>query len=161
MAPVHTATPDEIGGSADADEVLVFHTQGPLMGMTLLNKANDPTLAPALAAHEIVVAGKMSAAGPAKPTNTAPPTITGSPETGATLTANEGTWTGTPTFTYKWIANAVPIGGATAKTLVLDSGHQGANITVEVTGTNAGGSTAVTSAAVGPITDSGGGGGAT
>lgn len=159
MAPVHIATPDEIGGSADTDEVLVYHTQGAFRGMTLLNKSNDATIPPAVSAHEIVVLGKLSAAPPAKPTNTAPPTITGSAETGATLTANEGTWTGSPTFAYKWISNAVPIAGATSKTLVLDNGHLGAQITVEVTGTNAQGSAAVTSAAVGPVTDSGGGGG--
>jgi hypothetical protein len=51
----------------------------------------------------IVWSGAGTAATQAVPGNQQPPTITGTPQVGATLTAREGTWTGNPTtFTYSW-----------------------------------------------------------
>src|SRR5437763_6958341 len=42
-------------------------------------------------------------AGAATPTNTSPPTISGTPKVGSTLTANDGTGANSPTsFTYQW-----------------------------------------------------------
>ncbi len=79
------------------------------------------------------------------PTNTAPPTISGTPTVGETLTAANGTWTGSPTFTRQWLANDVPIAGATNTTLSLAAGHEGAQISVRVTGTNSEGSASATS----------------
>jgi len=39
----------------------------------------------------------------AGPKNTEPPTITGTPKVGQTLTANEGSWSGNPdSYTYQW-----------------------------------------------------------
>ena len=47
-----------------------------------------------------IVAAVASAA---TPQNTSPPTISGTPKVGSTLTANEGTWANAPTsFTYQW-----------------------------------------------------------
>jgi hypothetical protein len=73
---------------------------------------------------------------------------------GKTLTANKGTWTGSPapTFTYQWYActqkvlsatQTVPgtcaaINAATQTTLTLTSTHKGKYIAVKVTGTSAG-----------------------
>ena len=36
------------------------------------------------------------------PQNTVPPSITGTPSAGQTLTCNPGTWSGNPTFTHTW-----------------------------------------------------------
>jgi hypothetical protein len=82
------------------------------------------------------------------------PTMSGTVEVGAILTANQGTWIGysAPTFAYQWYActqqvssatQTVPstcqaINAATQTTLTLTSTHEGKYITVKVTGTSAG-----------------------
>lgn len=84
-----------------------------------------------------------------KPVNTVIPTITGTAKSGQTLTAGNGTWTGspTPTFTLQWQADGTDISGETASTLVLGAPQIGKLITVEVTATNLAGSTTAESAA--------------
>lgn len=88
------------------------------------------------------------------PANTVAPSITGTTVQGSTLTAADGTWTGTPapTLTRQWKRNGVNISGATATTYVLTASDVGATITVTVTATNTIGSVSATSAGVGPIT---------
>src|SRR4051812_23477832 len=59
----------------------------------------------ALAALAVAaITGVVAAvAGAATPTNTSPPTISGTPKVGSTLPANEGRWATSPTsFTYQW-----------------------------------------------------------
>ena len=80
----------------------------------------------------------------APPANTAPPTITGTPRVGETLTAQNGTWSNSPTaFQYQWQrCNAsgtacVNIGGAVQKTYLLTSADAGRTLRVRVTGVNA------------------------
>lgn len=96
------------------------------------------------------VTGDVTLAAAAAPTNTVLPAISGTVADGEVLTAFEGIWTGTPTFTYQWqeddggFAN---ITGATGKTLTLVTGNVGNAIRVIVTGTNAAGSASATSAA--------------
>ena len=85
---------------------------------------------------------------PAAPTNTTGPTITGTPAVGATLTCNPGTWTGSPTFSYVWQLNGDAIPGATSSTYTVPSGAAGGQLTCVVKGTNDGGSSTATSAAV-------------
>ena len=83
------------------------------------------------------------------PSNTLPPTISGSPVDGQTLTCDPGTWTGSPTFTFEWLRDGVPIPGAMGSTYTLTPDDVGKQITCRVTGTNGAGSDQATS---GPAT---------
>ena len=88
-----------------------------------------------------------------RPANTAPPTISGTPQEGQTLTAIEGTFTGTQplTFSYRWIrcdrngANCADIGGAEAKTYVVSSADVGQTLRVRVAARNSAGAASATS----------------
>ena len=91
------------------------------------------------------------------PTNATIPTITGTPQVGATLTANVGTWNNRPlTYTYQWNSSVGgPILGATASTYVPVSGDVGNTLSVSVVATNSGGSsTPATSSSTTAVTTS-------
>jgi hypothetical protein len=95
---------------------------------------------------------------PAAPTNTVAPTFTGTLADTETQTAVDGTWTGTPNYTYQWERSAngangwASIAGATSNTYTADTADVGNYLRVKVTGTNGGGSTVVYSASRGPVT---------
>lgn len=72
----------------------------------------------------------------------AKPSISGTFVVGATLTAKPNTWTSGTRFSYRWFADGVPISGATRSTLVLTSGQRGKQISVTVTGSKSGWTTA-------------------
>jgi hypothetical protein len=75
------------------------------------------------------------------------PQISGSPVVGDTLSASTGNVTGeTLTYTYQWLLDGAPIGGATAATYVITSANVGHQLSVLVTATNAGGHATQTSA---------------
>jgi hypothetical protein len=70
---------------------------------------------------------------------TAPvPTITGTAKIASTLTANPGTWTPLPSFTYQWKRGGTAITGATAATYKPAAADAGTTLTVTVTGTKTG-----------------------
>ncbi|HJU36398.1 MAG TPA: hypothetical protein VJ716_03145 [Gaiellaceae bacterium] len=86
------------------------------------------------------------------PTNTAAPTISGTPQVGATLTASEGTWSGSPTSTSLawWRCDATgdscaTIHGATSTQYTVTQADAGGTFRVAVVATNANGSTQFTS----------------
>jgi hypothetical protein len=89
----------------------------------------------------------------ATPKNTSPPTISGTPKVGETLTAATGSWSGSPTsFGYQWqrcdadVAACSDIIGATGKTYGVSTADLGYRLRVAVTAKNAKGSTTARSA---------------
>src|SRR3954454_219192 len=71
--------------------------------------------------------------------NTASPTVTGTPQVGTKLVSSKGTWsTKRLTFSYQWLANGVPIKGATAKSFVPTADQVGDVIRARVTASKAG-----------------------
>ena len=95
----------------------------------------------------------VSDEGPAA--NTAGPTVGGVARDGSTLTANPGTWDGTPTITYEYQwqrcdaagANCVDIPGETGSTYTLTPADVGSTIRVLVTAVNDAGSSAPSASA--------------
>lgn len=87
----------------------------------------------------------------AAPANTVLPAISGIAQVGVTLTAQPGTWTNNPTFTYQWKLDGSNISGATAATYVVLVGQIGSYLTVAVTGTNVAGNATATSAATADV----------
>jgi hypothetical protein len=81
------------------------------------------------------------------PANGTLPSITGTAQQGHTLTASNGSWVGSApiTFTYQWQScnstgsSCSSIGGAKSQNYVASSGDVGRTIRVQVTGTNADG----------------------
>ena len=93
------------------------------------------------------------AASDVAPSNTASPTISGTTQAGSTLTATDGTWSGTPpfTYTYSWRRcdqngdSCAAISGATAGTYSLSQVDVGTALRVQVTATNGDGYARATS----------------
>ena len=92
-----------------------------------------------------------SVAGP--PRNTTPPSISGTPQVGNTLTASDGSWAGAQpfTFSYQWRrcdntgGACADIAGATAKAYAVNSADDGKTLRVRVTARNGRGSSSSTS----------------
>lgn len=89
----------------------------------------------------------------AAPKNTTPPTLSGIPVEGHTLTANPGNWTGSNLkFVYRFLrcnkdgGSCYAGGSTTQKTYQLTAQDVGNTVRVRVTATNSGGSASATSA---------------
>ncbi len=88
------------------------------------------------------------------PTNTAPPTITGSATVGSTLTANQGAWNGTPPIVYSYQWQTCDSSGAncvnnadTSTTYPVTSADIGTTLVVVETATDITGANSANSAA--------------
>ena len=109
-----------------------------------------PLLLVAIAGALMLMAGSAFAGAArtaASPLNSSLPTIGGTAQTGHTLTASNGSWSGTApiAYTYQWQrcnssgSSCGSIGSATNQNYVASSGDVGKTIRVEVTATNADG----------------------
>lgn len=86
--------------------------------------------------------------GAVAPANTVAPAITGTAQVGQTLTASNGTWTGSPipTIWRQWLADGEEIEGEIGATYDPVEGDIGKAISLRVTGTNVRGSVTVETA---------------
>jgi hypothetical protein len=103
---------------------------------------NTSGSANATSAQSAIVSGTTA------PTPTTAPSISGTPSVGSTLTADKGTWSGSPTSTaVAWIrcdANgngSAAISGASGDTYAVTEADAGRTFRLSVTATNANGST--------------------
>ena len=88
------------------------------------------------------------------PVNSVNPVISGTNNIGQVLTTTNGTWTGSPTFTYQWYRGVSAISGQTASTYTiqyLDLYNTASSITCEVTATNAAGTDTAASNGITPV----------
>ena len=91
------------------------------------------------------------------PVNLTLPTISGTLSVGQTLTVSTGTWTGSPTLTYQWLAcnrgenNCQVISGATANHYLLSAADIGSTFRVDVFARNSAGTTVVHTANTGVL----------
>ena len=98
------------------------------------------------------------------PVNSSPPSISGSPKDGQTLTANPGVWTRPSTYGYQWYdcapalsgtvgSGCTPIANATGSTYVIQGSDVGQSVEVAVTATSDGyPSDPAVSTVIGPVT---------
>jgi hypothetical protein len=100
-----------------------------------------------------ILAGIGAAASTVKPVNSSPPTISGTPQEGKTLTGNRGTWDNSPTdYDYFWRrcgkggGSCSDISGAHALTYTLRGVDVGNTIRFRVVAKNADGQTTANSA---------------
>ncbi|SDH54161.1 M12 family metallo-peptidase [Microbacterium sp. 77mftsu3.1] len=83
------------------------------------------------------------------------PSIYGIPTVGRILTADPGYWSEGTFFTYQWNANGTPIAGATGPSYTVGATAAGKPVTVTVTGSNPGFTTATRTSAATAAVDKG------
>jgi surface antigen len=89
--------------------------------------------------------------------NTAAPTVTGTPEVGVKLSATTGTWSPTPSsYRYQWLADGTAIDGATSVTYTPSPADEGKRLSVTVTAVKTGYNNATKTSAMTPPVAPGG-----
>ena len=134
-----------ISGATDNDYTLTSADVGNTVRVVVTAK-NSAGMSTAASSPTAVVAA------PQAPANTAPPTISGVPQLGQTLTANPGSWTGPQpiTFSFQWIrcdqygGSCADIPGSTNQSFLLTSADVGHAMRVRVRAKNQFGSTSAT-----------------
>ncbi|MBF4621106.1 carboxypeptidase regulatory-like domain-containing protein [Clavibacter sp. VKM Ac-2542] len=134
-----------ISGATGSAYTLVAADLGKKITLTVTaNKSGYTSLAKSSAATATVAAAPSPIAFTTVPT----PTITGTPKVGTPLTAATGTWAPVPTtFAYRWFVANVAVTGATASTYTPVAADVGKRITVTVTGSRSGYTTAAKTSA--------------
>jgi Bacterial Ig domain/Glycosyl hydrolase family 26 len=97
------------------------------------------------------------------PTWSVPPTISGTTQSGQTLTSSNGSWSGTLPMSYahQWLrcnssgASCVPIQGATSQSYAVGSRDVGSTLRSQVTAANTAGTSSTQSAQTGVVTSAG------
>jgi hypothetical protein len=120
----------------------------PLTRVIYANSAGSATSDPAIVGPPSDV--------PGIPSNTAPPSVSGTAQVGRTLSASQGSWSGNQplSFAYQWqrcASTCSDIGPATTSSYTLTGPDSGARIRVSVQASNLAGSAAATSPQVGPV----------
>jgi hypothetical protein len=142
---------DAISGSTGTQYQLTAADDGHTLRFRVTATNSDGSSTAQSAATAVVVAA-------GKPANTAPPTISGTPQENATLTGTNGTWTNNPSkYEYAWQrcdksgGACSSISGGTKNAYTLTSADVGATIRFRVTASNSLGSDTALSAATAAI----------
>jgi hypothetical protein len=119
---------------------------------TILGGAFGAGVAAVVVSALTLFAGAGVAAGAAAPVNTSPPTISGTPAEGDTLTGDRGQWSnGVDTYNYVWQrcdrngSSCANITGADTRKYTLTSADVNTTLRFKVRATNSSGSTTATS----------------
>jgi hypothetical protein len=136
-----------IGGANSTTYTLTSSDDGRTIRFRVAATNSDGTTVAASAATAVVTAA-------AKPTNTSPPTISGTAQEGSSLVGNNGTWTNSPTrYDLSWLrcdkkgGSCASISGANKGTYTLTSADVGNTVRIRVSATNSAGSNVAASAA--------------
>ena len=133
-----------IAGATKSTYKPVFADLNKALSVQVVAKlAGHRQLAVTSAAADDVIAGVFT---------TTTPTISGTVKVGKTLTAKPGTWNGAPSFKYAWYADGELVQFSSSSTLALTWEHEGAVITVAVTGAQQGYVKAVSATSAGTTT---------
>ncbi|MEA2254615.1 MAG: hypothetical protein QOG35_660, partial [Solirubrobacteraceae bacterium] len=125
---------------------------GAAAGVSTIQIGNDTASQAFTVVADTIDVQSGAPASPSPPVNTVPPTISGAPQVGQTLTATTGTWTGSPTITYAYQWRRCDSAGSTcvnvgtqANTYAVTGPDTGTTIRVIVTATNGQGGASATS----------------
>jgi hypothetical protein len=123
-------------------------------GVSSVQLGDDAAAQPFTLVADTIVVQSTGPTAPSPPVNTAPPTVSGTPQVGQSLVASAGSWVGAQPMgqSYRWQrcnaagGGCAAIAGATASTYSPVGADAGGTLRVAVTAQNAAGSAIATSA---------------